>query len=120
MSKYFTADETVCHCGCGGNLTTDLLYEKLDELREVVGGPLELNCAYRCPTHNAEVGSVPNSQHVAGTAADVAVPEGMTVDELADIAAGIFDGVGRYYDANFVHCDVRAGCTDINGYTWVG
>ena len=81
---------------------------------------MELNCAYRCPTHNAEVGGVPNSQHVAGTAADVAVPEGMTVDELADIAAGIFDGVGRYYDANFVHCDVRAGCTDINGYTWVG
>ena len=117
MSKYFNHTELACHC-CDVDKTVDLLHDKLDELREAVGRPLELSCAYRCPAHNAEVGGVPNSQHVDGTAADVIVPEGMTVDELGDIAATIFDGVGRYYGSNFVHCDMRDGGASTNGYTW--
>ena len=77
----------------------------------------EINCGYRCPKHNAEVGGVPNSQHVDGTAADV--DAGSTGVELL---ARMFeelkaDGVGRYFDDNFVHVDVRDGRTD-GGYRW--
>ena len=67
-----------------------------------------LSCCYRCPQHNAEVGGVPNSQHVYGRAADVLCPDGVSVDELAEIAEECgADGIGRYYDAQFVHVDTR-------------
>lgn len=123
MSKYFTEDEMTCKC-CGTlpeNGMSGVLLDKLDQLRDLVGAPLSVSCMYRCPTHNAEVGGVPDSQHVQGTAADVQVPDGMTVDQLAELAvqAG-FDGIGRYYGGEFVHCDVRDNGDSPNAYTWVG
>lgn len=121
MSKYFSDEEVMCHCGCGGNETKAILLEYADRLREHVGQPLSCSCAYRCPEHNAEVGGVPDSQHVQGLAMDVLVPEGMTVDELADHAIAVgFDGIGRYYDDGFVHCDVRDNGESPNTYTWEG
>ena len=120
MSKYFSDAETVCECGCGFNDTSPLLMDMLDALREKVGGPLHLTCVCRCQEHNDSIkGSVPNSQHVQGKAADVAVPDGMTVDELAELAIEIgFDGIGRYYDQDFVHCDVRDDAQSPNAHTW--
>lgn len=110
----------MCHCGCCRERTVNQLRYALDRLREAVGQPLELSCAYRCPEHNREVGGVENSQHVLGTAADILVPNGMTVDGLADTAAnlGLFDGIGRYYDSEFVHVDVRSNSQEPNTYTW--
>lgn len=85
MAKYFSAEEMACKC-CG-QLPADGIDERLqnvlDAMRESVGGPLVLSCCYRCPSHNAEVGGVPGSQHVYGRAADVICPDGMSVDELA-------------------------------------
>ena len=120
MSKYFSDAETVCECGCGFNDPSPLLMDMLDALREKVGGPLQLTCVCRCQEHNDSIiGSVPNSQHVQGKAADVAVPDGMTVDELAELAIEIgFDGIGRYYYQDFVHCDVRDDAQSPNAYTW--
>ena len=108
-SKYFSDSELACKC-CGqlpGNGIDERLLNVLDAMREQVG-PLELSCAYRCPSHNAEVGGAPNSQHVDGTAADVLLPDGMTVDQLAEVAEQCgADGIGRYYDSLFVHVDTR-------------
>ena len=122
LSKYFSEAETQCHCGCGKNLVNPLLLEKLDAMREMIGGPIYLSCAYRCPSHNAEVGGVSNSQHVLGNAADVIVPNYghcNTVDQLAWYAQQVgFDGIGRYYDSEFVHVDVRDGGNSPDGYTW--
>lgn len=118
-SKYFGAEETECHCGCGFNNPSPILLRYLDRLREKVGAPVTLTCVCRCPEHNAEVGGVSNSQHLLGAAADVVVPDGMTVDELADISLDIgFDGVGRYYKDEFVHVDVRDGGTMAGCYQW--
>lgn len=119
-SKYFSDAELTCRC-CGqypdGGMDENLL-NLLDEIREAVGAPVEISCAYRCPAHNAEVGGVSNSQHVDGTAADVIVPDGWTVDQLADLAVQLnADGVGRYYDSGFVHVDVRDGRVGA-GYAW--
>lgn len=109
-SKYFSDSELVCHC-CGQlpeNGMDEKLLQVLDAIRESVGGPVSLSCAYRCPKHNAEVGGVPDSQHVQGCAADVLVPDGMSVNELAAIAEQCgADGIGKYYDSLFVHVDTR-------------
>ncbi|WP_157667923.1 D-Ala-D-Ala carboxypeptidase family metallohydrolase [Desulfotomaculum nigrificans] len=37
-----------------------------------------VDSGYRCPAHNWAVGSVPNSYHVRGMAADIRVP-GLTL-----------------------------------------
>ena len=121
-SKYFSDYETQCHCGCGGNHINPLLLEKLDAMREEIGGPLELSCAYRCPAHNAEVGGVRNSQHTLGNAADVIVPDYghcHTTDQLAWYAerAG-FDGIDVYPDSGFVHVDVRDNGESPGVYRW--
>ena len=109
-SKYFSFFLLACHC-CGElpeNGIANELLEVLDAMREQIGAPLLLSCAYRCPAHNKEVGGVPNSQHVQGCAADVLLPEGKSVDELATIAENCgADGIGSYYDSGFVHVDTR-------------
>ena len=109
-SKYFSVEELACKC-CG-QLPDDgmdpRLLDVLDAMREEIGAPLTLSCAYRCPAHNAEVGGVPNSQHVQGCAADVLLPDDMTVDELAELAERCgADGIGRYWSQGFVHVDTR-------------
>lgn len=109
-SKYFSDEELVCKC-CGNlppNGIDSKLLNVIDAIRESVGGPVSLSCAYRCPAHNAEVGGVPDSQHVQGCAADVLVPDGMSVDKFAQLAESCgADGIGRYYDSLFVHVDTR-------------
>lgn len=123
QSKYFSKAETECHCGCGGNVVNPILLKKLDQLREMIGGPLELSCAYRCPKHNAEIpGSAPNSQHVLGNAADVLVPDYghcNTAEQLAWYAQEVgFDGIGIYPESGFVHVDVRDNGNSPNTYRW--
>ncbi len=108
MAKYFSRREFACnHCGQEPGIDVRL-QNVLDAIRERVGGPVYLTSAYRCPAHNAAVGGVPNSYHTQGIAADVLVPDGMTVDELAQIAEECgADGIGRYYGQGFVHVDTR-------------
>ncbi len=127
--KYFDMSEFECRGyqrgeGCCSGLPengmSDVLLNKLDELREAVGCPIHVNCGYRCPSHNADVGGVSNSQHVLGTAADIWC-DNLSVDELADAAVNVgFDGIGRYYDQEFVHVDCRDAGESPNGYTWEG
>lgn len=122
MSKYFSKNEMVCKC-CGqlpAQGVSDVLLEKLDALRELVGKPIYVTCMYRCISRNAAVGGVSNSQHLLGTGAYIYCDD-LTVDELADIAIIIgFDGVGRYYADEFVHVDCRDNGTSPACYLWEG
>ena len=118
--KYFDINEFTCHhCGeLPENGMNQVLLDKLDALREYIGCPIIVSCGYRCEPHNAEVGGVPNSQHVLGNAADI-YTNSLSVDGLANAAAQIgFDGIGRYYHSEFVHVDVRSNGAEPNGYTW--
>lgn len=118
--KYFTLDEFRCqHCGAlPENGMNPVLLEKLDKLRELAGRPVIVTSGYRCPVHNAEVGGVPDSQHTKGNAADITC-DGLTVDELADLAVQVgMDGIGRYYNQDFVHCDCRDDGNSPNYYQW--
>lgn len=110
LSEHFDSSEFACKCGCGGLRNgADInprLVQVLERMRTKCGKPLILSCGYRCPSHNAEVGGVWNSQHIKGTAADVQTPEGMTPIELFELAQDCgADGVGLYDWG--VHVDVR-------------
>ena len=128
-SEHFSAAELMCHgasqgsCNCGpetANNVSPLLLEKLEALRAMIGGPIEISCAYRCPAHNAEVGGVPNSQHVDGTAADVQTPNYNhcnTPEQLKWYCEQIgFDGIGLYDWG--CHVDVRDNGASPNTYIW--
>lgn len=54
------------------NLTE--LCEVLEEVRELVRGPMIISSGYRSPGLNASVGGATNSRHVLGLAADFTVP----------------------------------------------
>ena len=111
LSEHFTVDEFACHhCGQCINISPRLL-ELLEKLRKNIGGfPLHINSGYRCPTHNANVGGVTNSQHVLGTAADIAVPRQLTFNQFKWYVQQLpFDWVGLYRRSNFIHVDVRDG-----------
>ena len=128
-SEHFSATELMCHgasqghCDCGpetADNVSPLLLEKLEALRAMIGGPIEISCAYRCPAHNAEVGGVPNSQHVDGTAADVQTPDYdhcHTPEQLKWYCEQIgFDGIGLYDWG--CHVDVRDNGESPNTYMW--
>ena len=116
-SEHFSADELSCnHCGRGADIVSARLLELVEQLRYNCGGyPLQCNCAYRCPKHNAEVGGVPNSQHVLGTAMDIQCPSQLTIGQFKWYCEQLpFDGIGYYpwTDENgggFIHVDVRWG-----------
>lgn len=46
----------------------------LDQARDYYGGPMILTCGYRSPEYNKQIGGVPNSAHIRGTAADIKAP----------------------------------------------
>ena len=84
---------------------------ELQVLRDVLKQPININSAYRSPSHNRKVGGVKNSQHVKGTAVDIVV-KGLSTDQLAYkidelISKGIMQqgGIGIY--DTFVHYDIR-------------
>ena len=108
VSKYFDYDEVACRC-CGNvpdNGISPRLLELLDSIREALGKPMYISCAYRCPAHNAEVGGVSNSQHVLGTAADIQMPEGYNAVTLGALATKCgAEGIGLYPWG--VHVDMR-------------
>ena len=109
VAANFSYVEFDCKCGdskCVNTLISVDLAGCLDKLRDKVGQPLTLNCAYRCPRHNRVVGGAWHSQHPLGTAADVRLPHNMTVEKLAEAAeAAGFQGIGTYN--SFVHVDTR-------------
>jgi len=72
--KYFSYEEfaspDVPHSG--EYMDADFL-SMLDSAREISGIPFKINSGYRTIEHNYEVGGKPNSSHIVGKAADIAV-----------------------------------------------
>lgn len=113
-TAHFSRRELACKCGCKtppaveANLA--LLAIELEALRALVGGPLTVTNAYRCPAHNAAIGGAPNGQHPKGNAADV-VTRTLSPKRLAALAEKVpafrNGGIGTY--PSFVHVDRRQG-----------
>lgn len=82
------------------------LIEKLELLRQRFGRPIIINSGYRTKEHNEQVGGSKNSLHVQGKAVDIRKVEGLTIDEMAELAEEIgFDGIGKYNWG--IHVDIR-------------
>ena len=76
--RYFTRKEFRCTCPrCGGFPVEpeETMVRVVDGIRHRAGVPVTIvdsgGSGVRCPEHNAEVGGVPNSEHLYGRAADL-------------------------------------------------
>jgi uncharacterized protein YcbK (DUF882 family) len=111
LSPNFTREEFTCnHCG---KLPADMpppeLVAILQQVRDHFNAPVVVASGYRCPIHNANVGGAKNSQHLVGTAADIAV-QGVHAHTVYDYISKLLAGTGGLgkYDT-FTHVDVRLG-----------
>ena len=96
------------HCPCCGQGTiTNDCFDLYIRICLALGFAPVISSAYRCDSHNKEVGGVDFSQHTLGKALDLLVPSDMSVDDFADVCLSCgAGGLGRYYDSYFVHVDV--------------
>lgn len=105
MSRVSDA-ETSCRCGCGMNITRQLLI-KLNEAREVAAVPFVITSGARCANHNRNVGGTPNSSHLRGLAVDIACPSSQArFAILKGLYAAGFRRIGYNQAKNFFHCDI--------------
>ncbi len=83
------------------------LVDKLQELRNRLGGAVIITSAFRCEERNRAVGGATNSQHMQGRAVDITLRnQEKDISEIAEMAIDIgFTGIGYY--STFIHLDVR-------------
>ena len=89
MTKNFNRSEFACRC-CGKNNINPLVVEYCQRIRNAICRPLHVECGTRCAKHNAELpGSVPNSAHLTGMAADIRA-DGMSNAQLGAIIKALY------------------------------
>ena len=92
LSKYFSTEtdpQLKCPC-CGELKISPLLLETLDAIREGAGEAVGITSGYRCKDHNASLkGSVPNSGHTTGEAADIYI-KGWSNSKLYDLIKQLY------------------------------
>ena len=108
--RHFSRQEFACKCGrCGGFPTEpeETLVRRADQLREHFGAAVWVSSGVRCEDHNAAVGGVANSRHLAGKAMDFRVV-GKTAAEVMRYVNQCPDIRYAYaIDPNYVHMDVE-------------
>jgi uncharacterized protein YcbK (DUF882 family) len=115
LTNNFNKSEFECNCGCEMPNEVFLQIQKLASqlqcIRDFIRFPIKITSAYRCPSHNKEVGGVSNSQHILGKASDIQVsdssPEAIyqVIDTLAEYGHVLQGGLGLYN--TFTHYDIR-------------
>lgn len=89
------------------------LGEVFEALRHACGDkPIRIISGYRSPAHNRKVGGAKASQHMEGRALDLAIPDGLTLDQFEGIALALarttnLRGIGRYPSNSSLHIDIR-------------
>lgn len=112
VSKNFAVKEFCCKGnGCCSVVNIDeKLVDYLQKIRTHFKKPVTINSAYRCATHNKNVGGASSSYHTKGMAADISVKD-VAPAEVAKYAESIgVLGIGLYEtdkDGYFVHIDTR-------------
>lgn len=93
VAPNFNLDEFICKCGCNSLIYEPELVEKLQKVRNAIGGPITIASGYRCESHNKKVGGDPNSRHIKGLAADIKSSKNIWELARACYEAG-FEGIG--------------------------
>lgn len=105
-NPYFTRGEFTCRCGCGLCDMDKTLIDLCVETREHFDAPFIPSSGHRCPTHNARVGGVWNSDHLGGRAVDFRI-EGKKSDEVLPYVQSLPGIVYAYpIDDDYVHMNV--------------
>ena len=115
LTSNFKKSEFECKCGCEMPMEVffniQKLANQLQYTRDFIELPITITNAYRCRSHNKEVGGVSDSQHILGKAADLQVkglpPKDLykVLDTLAEYNHVMQGGLGLYN--TFVHYDIR-------------
>lgn len=105
--QFFSASELSCKCNeCDGDMN-DQFMTKLIALRESCDFPFHITSAYRCDSHNVNIGGVKGSSHTKGRAVDIAV-KGAKAFQLVS-KASVFGmtgiGVKQSGHGRFIHLD---------------
>lgn len=103
--KYFSLEEfdSPDLPNSGVNMDSDFL-QRLDDAREIASIPFKINSGYRTKERNELVGGKPQSSHLKGKAADIAVKDSRERWIILD--ALIKAGFNRIGIANtFIHVD---------------
>ena len=111
--KHFKQYEFACKCGCGFDSINLKLVKILDGIRDHFGQPIIITSGCRCVKHNSrQKGSVPNSRHISGKAADIYVKNVSKSQVLAYCKELVRKGILRYtytnnsYMGGTVHIDI--------------
>ena len=84
--------------------------EKLQTIRNQIGGALNINSGYRNVSYNSNVGGATYSRHMYGDAADMA-SGAASLNTLKSICTSLgADYIGMY--SNHIHCDWRYASND--------
>lgn len=103
MKNYFSRKEEWCPCCKQGGLLPDFR-DKLNQAREIAGIPFVLNSAFRCESHNKDVGGSCTSSHLVGCAVDIRCTDSR--DRYLILNALIQVGFNRIGIAKtFIHVD---------------
>lgn len=109
--KYFKKDEFRCKCGkfCDGFPAEPekRLVQLADRVREHFGAAAIVSSGVRCATHNANVGGVATSRHMAGKAMDFTVRGKTAAQVLAFVQSQPDVRYAYAIDGNYVHMDVN-------------
>jgi zinc D-Ala-D-Ala carboxypeptidase len=111
--RYFQPEEFDCKCskcrtnneGRGAEMMDDYFLQMLDDARHKAGVPFRITSGYRCIAHNRSIsGSVKDSAHTKGLAADIACSDSRTRGYIigALFEAG-FNRIGIH--EHFIHVD---------------
>lgn len=104
LSKNFDSSEFVCPC-CNSGVVSEILVDKLQQLRDLINKPIKITSGYRCEIYNNMFGGYIISPHLIGEAADIQV-KGMSPITIASIAQRIPDiRLGIY--PSHLHVDIR-------------
>ncbi len=91
---------------CGGKVILDaIFFAMLSRARVMADVPFVIKSGYRCPKHNADVGST-SQNHVSGRAADIQVKDNYTRGRiLFGLYRTGFTRIGIYKEKGFIHAD---------------
>lgn len=115
LSANFKVKEFACKDGSDPVFVSPELVAILQKIRTHFGKPVDINSAYRTPSHNEREGGAAYSQHLYGMAADIVV-RGVAAKTVAAYAEKLMPntgGIGVY--GSFVHVDVRSNKSRWNG-----